>query len=258
MVKGPKAERSQRDGNQILLCLCSSILYVPYEKKEERLKGKTLPYVYIARSAASLLRASESSRLLENSELGSDCKQLQHFSTVEVESKANAQEEQRSDFQFPFGDWFSHPWSKSRQKHQSPSDRSLESTSREHRNQGLQPSPFLPKITMVGISTSEAGQMSKATLKKTMDDLTKELEKTDQGNVAGSTSHEFAYDDRDPLFVANVGDSYSGMSKAGAARWFLDCLKRQSFYLYDQCSMQGPRIFPVMRGQVFVECYEAE
>ncbi|KAK3008266.1 hypothetical protein RJ639_014952, partial [Escallonia herrerae] len=181
------------------------------------------------RSAAALLRASESSRLLENSELGSDCKQLQHFSTAEVESKANAEEEQRSDFQFPFGDWFSHPWSKSRQKHQSPSDRSLESTSREHTNHGLQPSPFLPKITMVGISTSEAGQMSKATLKRTMEDLTKELEKTDQGNMAGSTSHEFAYDDRDPLFVANVGDSYSGMSKAGAARWFLDCLNGNLF-----------------------------
>ncbi|KAI5346279.1 PREDICTED: aspartate carbamoyltransferase [Prunus dulcis] len=39
---------------------------------------------------------------------------------------------------------------------------------------------------MVGISTGEAGQMSKATLKKMMEDLTKELEQPDAGNAGGS------------------------------------------------------------------------
>ena len=49
----------------------------------------------------------------------------------------------------------------------------------ESRRQQLQSSPLLPKITMVGISAGEAGQMNKATLKKTMEDLTKELERMD-------------------------------------------------------------------------------
>lgn len=74
---------------------------------------------------------------------------------------------------------------------------------------------------MVGISTGEAGQMSKASLKKTMEDLTRELEQTDPGNAPGSSSsdNEFKIEGRDPLFVANVGDYYSGMSKAGSSRW---------------------------------------
>lgn len=93
----------------------------------------------------------------------------------------------------------------------------MQRTSGENVKQEIHSSPFLPKITMVGISTGEAGQMSKATLKKTMDDLTRELEQTDQGNVG--SNNEFKYEDRDPLFVANVGDYYSGMSKAGSNRW---------------------------------------
>lgn len=73
---------------------------------------------------------------------------------------------------------------------------------------------------MVGISTGEAGQMSKATLKKTMEDLTKELEQPDAGNAGGSDmSNELRFEDRDPLFVANVGDYYSGMARTGSARW---------------------------------------
>lgn len=72
---------------------------------------------------------------------------------------------------------------------------------------------------MVGISTSDAGQMSKASLKKTMENLTKELEQTDQGNASNNQSNEFKLEDRDPLFVANVGDYYSGLAKSGTARW---------------------------------------
>jgi len=83
----------------------------------------------------------------------------------------------------------------------------------------LNPNPFLPKITMVGVAMAEAGPMSKATLKKTMDDLTKELESTDQGNMASGFSDNKYDDERDPLFVANVGDYYTGLSKANSARW---------------------------------------
>ncbi|KAJ6319042.1 hypothetical protein OIU76_014396 [Salix suchowensis] len=71
--------------------------------------------------------------------------------------------------------------------------------------------PFLPKVTMVGVSTGDAGQLSKSSLKKTMEDLTKELEQTDEANdsVISNSSSEFKINDRDPLFVANVGDYYS-------------------------------------------------
>lgn len=90
--------------------------------------------------------------------------------------------------------------------------------------QKMEPSPFLPKITMVGISTGDAGQMSKANLKKTMEDLTKELERSDHGNNnkpdgSHSDDDESKVEERDPLFVANVGDYYSGLSKSGSTRW---------------------------------------
>lgn len=88
-----------------------------------------------------------------------------------------------------------------------------QSLSEEHINQNQ----FLPKITMVGISTSD-GQMSKTTVKKTMDNLTKELEKSDQGNASGD-ENEMELEDRDPLFVANVGDYLSSLSKTKSARW---------------------------------------
>lgn len=51
---------------------------------------------------------------------------------------------------------------------------------------------------MVGISMGDGAQMSKANLKKTMEDLTKELEQTSEENMFG--------DEKDPLFVAKVGD----------------------------------------------------
>lgn len=83
----------------------------------------------------------------------------------------------------------------------------------------LQPSPFLPKITMVGISTGETKKISNGALKKKMEDLTRELEDADQGNTAGGNSSARKCNDRDPLFVANVGDLHSGVSKSRSARW---------------------------------------
>ncbi|KAJ0043445.1 hypothetical protein Pint_17555 [Pistacia integerrima] len=164
------------------------------------------------RSAASFLRASESTSCLANS--GSDNGTSDH----QLEDNRLEKHGQRPDFRFPFGDWFSHPWLK--QDHQSRNTSSRANTSSiECTKQNLQPNPFLPKITMVGISTGETGQMSKASLKKTMENLTRELEQTDQGNATSVSSNELKMEDRDPLFVANVGDYYSGLAKTGSARF---------------------------------------
>lgn len=126
----------------------------------------------------------------------------------------NKQLQLKSGFHYPFGDWFTNPWLKPLHDHHNLSDKRKESSDKEEAH----PNHFLPKITMVGVATGEAGPMSKATLKKTMDDLTRELENTDEGKTG--TFSEYKYDDeRDPLFVANVGDYYSGLSKASSARW---------------------------------------
>ncbi|KAL0304334.1 UNVERIFIED_CONTAM: hypothetical protein Sradi_6301500 [Sesamum radiatum] len=171
-------------------------------------------------SAASFLRAQNPSRLISNSEFG-EVAEVQKPGNLEAVRKDNTHDRQgwMSNFQFPFGDWLSHPWLKQPEKQQDLSNTRDANSSMQRRRQDVQQSPFLPKITMIGISTGEPGKMSKATLKKTMDDLTKELEKVDQVNQAGSTSKEYMVDERDPLFVANVGDYYSNVSKTGSARW---------------------------------------
>lgn len=72
---------------------------------------------------------------------------------------------------------------------------------------------------MVGISTGETGQVSRSSLKKTMDDLTKKLEETSKNNDNSNKHIEVKEEERDPLFVANVGDYYSGLAKTGSSRW---------------------------------------
>ncbi|KAM6555754.1 hypothetical protein CsatB_002773 [Cannabis sativa] len=198
------------------------------------------------RTAASFLRASESTACLGNSETENNCKELLHPSTTELQVRNGSSSElqvkddslselqvehdggtellvngdiqnkqgNRPGFRLPFRDWFNLPFSK--QNHQN------EVSSKEQMKQKMQPNPFLPKITMVGISTGDSAQMNKANLKKTMDDLTKELEHQDQENTTGSNTSwndEITAEDRDPLFVANVGDYYSGVAKTGSARW---------------------------------------
>ena len=164
------------------------------------------------RSAASVLRAFESANCLANSEMENDSKDSQHQGTSELTLKDDIPANQhKPNFRLPFEGLFSHLWSKKSYQ--------MEDSPRECIKQNLLPNPFLPKITMVGISTGEAGQMTKASLKKTMEDLTKELEQTEQGNATGSNINEIKIEDRDPLFVANVGDYYSGMAKTGSPRW---------------------------------------
>lgn len=168
------------------------------------------PYVvdsFEKRSAASLMRVSESTSLMNDFESGFDSRDSQQLD-----------HRQSPDFRFPFGDWFSHPWSKQHQNQESSLDTRMESSYNECIRQELEVNPFLPKITMVGISTGEVGQMSKANLKKTMEDLKRELEQTNQGKTSDS-GYELKHEQRDPLFVANVGDYYSGLSKTGSTRW---------------------------------------
>lgn len=162
------------------------------------------------RSTASFLKASKPTNCLTDFEAGLDT------SGVELDDKFQGNHRETKDFQLPIGDWLNHSWLKQGQKHQMLADTG---SSMNITNQNLQPSPFLPKITMVGISTGEAGQMSKANLKKTMEDLTKELEHSDQGHASGSNNDKLKVEDRDPLFVANVGDYYSSLAKTGSPRW---------------------------------------
>ncbi|CAM8971065.1 unnamed protein product [Rhodiola kirilowii] len=167
------------------------------------------------RSAASLERAcvatSSASATSYQIEDGSSDSQLVSTSRTDLSAEGDPvdKEQPRSfkqrDIRLPFSDWFNYAWSKPEHKPQT----------REIVEQDLNQSPFLPKITMVGISTGEAGQMSKSTLKKTMDDLTKDLEA--DPNSSGSNDPKPEY--RDPLFVANVGDYYSGVSKTNSPRW---------------------------------------
>lgn len=96
---------------------------------------------------------------------------------------------------------------------------SFEDPSRGYLKEELQNSPLLPRITMVGIATTEPGQMNKATIKKTMEDLSKELEQEGHDNSASKSSGKHFHEDRDPLFVANVGDYYSNMGTTSSPRW---------------------------------------
>ncbi|GER51049.1 Tic22-like family protein isoform 1 [Striga asiatica] len=170
------------------------------------------------KSTASLLRAQNRSRLISNTGFVEDA-QLQSPATLEVEGKDKNHDKQGKtpNFQFPFGDWFAHPFSKEQENQQNLLDTRDSNSTRQHRGREAQSSPFIPKITMVGISTGDPAKMSKATLKKTMDDLTKELEKIEHAEQNDSSSNDHTFDDeRDPLFVANVGD-YG--SRTGPGRW---------------------------------------
>ena len=132
-------------------------------------------------------------------------------SECNLDDSTEAANGDHSKLRLPFGDWFHDPSTK--HSHEKPG------LSRKGVNKDLKQNTFLPKITMVGLSTEEAGQMSKASLKKTMDDLTKELEKTEADNVVVGGSNECKLEDRDPLFVANVGDYYSSVGRTGSPRW---------------------------------------
>ncbi|XP_010483979.1 PREDICTED: uncharacterized protein LOC104762398 [Camelina sativa] len=177
-----------------------------------------LPYLvdsFERRSAFSIQRASSGST---NRCLGDSVETDTSASLLRVEEGDSLREDEKREqnLWFPFWDWLNHSVSKKDHAHHkgSSDQRDMESRDRE-----MLESPFLPKITMVGISTGEAAQMSKANLKKTMEDLTEDLEQSDEGNDHGSKRYDpLKIEERDPLFVANVGDYYSGLAKPGSAR----------------------------------------
>ncbi|KAM0933188.1 hypothetical protein DsansV1_C38g0236751 [Dioscorea sansibarensis] len=166
------------------------------------------------RSAVSLAKADLSTSSSNNSE-GVDIAQCK-LGASNLESSDGSQGDQKKlsshpDFRFPFGDWLSNPLSLMNRKKQKP-ETDLKSKTRargSHTDNVIQtpPNPLLPKITMVGISMGD-GQASISTLKKTMENLTRELE----------TSQKSAHidEDKDPLFVANVGD-YSSITRMNSS-----------------------------------------
>uniref|UniRef100_A0A1D1XT87 Alpha-mannosidase 2 n=1 Tax=Anthurium amnicola TaxID=1678845 RepID=A0A1D1XT87_9ARAE len=174
------------------------------------------PYVvdsFEERSAASFLKVTESASSAGNSECGDDRQPDTQLCASECALSKCAQSSQNDQklnnrFHFPMSSWFSNPWSRLSGKEGRPDDH-MDSDKRVSKLDGelvsKKPNPLLPKITMVGISTSEGGQVSKASLKKTMEELTRELEQSNQGV---SKLNE----DKDPLFVANVGD-YSTITR---------------------------------------------
>ncbi|KAI8564896.1 hypothetical protein RHMOL_Rhmol03G0218300 [Rhododendron molle] len=172
----------------------------------------------LLRTAASLLRALESSGSLTNSELrNSKC--LQHHGTSELTLKdsVQAKQGQRLSSGFPFGDWCRHPFSN--QPRHNQSDKRVEAETSQPTRQELQQSPLLPRITMVGVAAA-AGEVSKFNLKEIVADLTRELEHTERGSAVSATSTEPKCEDRDPLFVANL-DGVPKKGSPGFGRWFL-------------------------------------
>ncbi|XP_010060277.2 uncharacterized protein LOC104448180 isoform X1 [Eucalyptus grandis] len=205
---------------QLLYAVDRVILGNRWLRKATGIQPK-FPYIvdsFERRTAASLVRASDLTHYLGDRGMKTDESSQESTDKLALEENHHVDLGQKADFRFPFGDWLRHPWSKEQQKLQKEvgARHRLESLTGEPVKQKLQPNPFLPKITMVGISMGEAGQANKATLKKTMEDLTRELEQTDHGNAAGNIAD--VSEDRDPLFVANVGDYYSGLAKTGSAR----------------------------------------
>ncbi|CAA7035034.1 unnamed protein product [Microthlaspi erraticum] len=173
-----------------------------------------LPYLvdsFERRSAFSIQRASDSTTRCIGDSVDTCASLLKG-----EEDNPSEDEKRQQNRWFPFGDWLNH----SRPRKEDAQKGSSDQREMECREREMQQSPFLPKITMVGISTGEAAQMSKANLKKTMEDLTEDLEQSDEGSDHGSKRYDpLKIQERDPLFVANVGDYYSGLAKAGSARW---------------------------------------
>lgn len=164
------------------------------------------------RSAASFQRISEPTTCLPNSETGYDTKDILYHDASEPKPEDDSQtnEENGLDFRLPFENWFIHQFLKQKNNRKS--------APKGCRNKNTQ-SSLMPKVTMVGISTSEGGQMSKASLKKTMDNLTRELEQIDHGDATRNSNGNVEFrQEKDPLFVANVADYHSGMSRRSSAR----------------------------------------
>lgn len=169
------------------------------------------PYVvdsFEERTAVSVDRIATSSNTSTASKDADCCPIDQRSQTLEsnIDSGNHRKHNSRDHGQshFPFSNLLSNIWPGHDRMFKQQENDSRPRRYDSSMNNDLQANPLLPKITMVGISMSEGGQMSKANLKKTMDDLTKELEQAGEKTVFGG--------EKDPLFVANVGD-YSRITK---------------------------------------------
>ncbi|ERN05011.1 hypothetical protein AMTRI_Chr01g109500 [Amborella trichopoda] len=156
------------------------------------------------RSAASLLKATESISSESNISISkTDSNGSLGFEPNESNEHLGTENLRPSPFAFPFRDWFS------RSAQPEKRDTLMKPNSRmQSKADEAGVNPLLPRITMVGISTSEAGRVNKLNLKKTMEELTQELEQKSQK----LTEHD---EEKDPLFVANVGD-YSTITRMGS------------------------------------------
>lgn len=91
-----------------ILCLCVQLFSVELPDK-----------IFYCRSAASFMRAHESSNFIADSSFIDDNVQNLRTSEVETLDKQGT----TPNFRFPFGDWSSHPWSKQQQREHSVADR---------------------------------------------------------------------------------------------------------------------------------------
>ncbi|XP_020088762.1 uncharacterized protein LOC109710520 [Ananas comosus] len=114
-----------------------------------------------------------------------------------------------NNFPFPFSNWLPNLWPRHGKFRNQETQCKSSTRVNKHAINGIPLNPLLPKITMVGMAMGEGGQVNKASLKKTMEDLTKELEQS------GHSSTKLN-EDKDPLFVANVGD-YSSITRISSS-----------------------------------------
>lgn len=171
------------------------------------------------RTAVSCSRASKSATSSANSEMEIQNELPEHTGSTKLKPD-NKDQATQGDLGFSLGDWLRLPWSNPHYEPNKEANSRMVDSYGGYMTEELETSSLLPRITMVGIATSEPGQMSKATIKKIMEDLSKELEQEGRGNSAAkSSSEKCCHEDRDPLFVANVGDYYSNMGRTSSPRW---------------------------------------
>ncbi|XP_066308141.1 uncharacterized protein [Miscanthus floridulus] len=170
------------------------------------------PYVvdsFEERTAVSIANIATTSSLTASND--DDCcqnNQQTQSSEPSVDNGSYRNHNNEDHNHFPFSNLLPNIWPRHDRKFKAQESDNKFSRYDADVKSNLQANPLLPKITMVGISMGDGAQMSKANLKKTMEDLTKELEQTSEENMFG--------DEKDPLFVANVGD-YSRITKISSA-----------------------------------------
>ncbi|KAF3775524.1 hypothetical protein EJ110_NYTH39680 [Nymphaea thermarum] len=152
----------------------------------------------LPRSATSFLKmtgTAETDRGFDDQrQINSEAHRIEGPQTEECHGVAN---HAGFRFRFPFWDLFSHSLPAQLQKQETLGSNMSGPGSNSRHAEDIPLNPLLPKITMVGISTSEPGRLNRSSIKKTMDDLTRELEQASQ------KLHPLS-EENDPLFVANA------------------------------------------------------